>query len=287
MHTHIIQNSKHAAFLNENRSDPITGDDIKEGDEIVFCAVCKSAFLYDTWLYLDKKHCNQTETLGKFPISEKLEIKGVSSSALYVIPCHDKVFSETDLFLEETDNHFMSSLVVVDERSFYQKNTFSIWVISVALFLIILTMILKVSPLSIGIAFIAVMTIGIKNMFYKDKKLTLSSKKKKEIESIQIHSKYISIHFKDIKKEVRIILKSILAINLIYDNSTYHFQIINKGNKTYKFLTPLSSVNQINQLLHSLVQLDEKVSIFVRNLPYNDRIKLRKWEVENENILLY
>jgi len=78
-----------------------------------------------------------------------------------------------------------------------------------------------------------------------------------------------------------------MAINLIYGSNSYIFQIVKKGNKTYQFSTSLSSVNQVNQLLHSLVQLDEKVNIFVRNLPYNDRIKLRKWEAENENVLLY
>jgi diaminopimelate epimerase len=124
-------------------------------------------------------------------------------------------------------------------------------------------------------------------MFFKDKKLFAPSRKEKEIESIEIHSKHISIRFKDTKKDVRVILKSILAINLIYAKDTYSFQIVKKGNKIYEFSTLLSSVTQINQLLHSLVQFDEKVNIFVRNLPYDDRIKLRKWEVENENVLLY
>ncbi|WP_338792473.1 hypothetical protein [Bernardetia sp. MNP-M8] len=288
MHTHIIQNPRHKAFLDENRSDPITGDDIKEGDEIVFCAVCKSAFLKDTWLYLAKTHCNQSETLGKFPLSEKLEISGVTRPPLYVIQCNDKISSSyTNEFSNETDNHFMNQPVVVDERSFYQKNTFSIWVICISAVLILLTMIKGVAPLSIGITFVAIMTIGIKSMFFKDKKLFAPSKKKKEIESIEIHSKHISIRFKDTKKDVRIILKSILAINLIYSSSSYSLQVVKKGNKIYDFSTSLNTVTQINQLLHSLVQFDEKVNIFVRNLPYNDRVKLRKWETENENVLLY
>jgi len=283
MHIHLIQNSKHTAFLNENRNDPITGDEIQEGDEIVFCAVCKSAFLKDTWLYLDKTHCNQTETLGKFPSSEKLEISGVTRPALYTIKCNDKIF--TSLYDDDFSNQPTINNTI-NKHSFYQKNFFSIWVLLISVFLITLTMILHISPLSIGITFVAIMTIGIKNMFFKNKKLFANSDTKKEIESIQIHSKYISIRFKDTKKDIRIILKSILAINLIYGKS-YSFQIVKKGNKIYEFSTSLSSVNQINQLLHSLVQLDEKVTIFVRNLPYNDRVKLRKWEIENENVLLY
>lgn len=287
MHTHIIQIPRHQAFLNENRSDPITGDSIKEGDEIIFCAICKSAFLHDTWLYLDKTHCNQTETLGKFPLSEKLEISGVTRPPLYVIGCNDKVSNSYGNLLNETDNHFMNTPVVVDKHSFYQKHTFSIWTIVVSAVLIILTMLLGVAPLSLGITFAAIMTIGIKAMFFKDKKIFAPSKKQKEIESIEIHRNYISIRFKDTKKDIRIILKSILAINLIQVQNSYSLQVVKKGNKMYEFSTSLNNVTQINQLLHSLVQLDEKVNIFIKNLPYNDRIKLRKWELENENVLLY
>ncbi len=293
MHIHLIQNTKHKAFLNEDRSDPITGDEIKEGDEIIFCAACKSAFLKDTWLYLDKTHCNQTETLGKFPLSEKLEISGVTRPALYVIKCNDKIstFDNNNDFLNETDNHFMNqpAINISEQHSFFQKNSFSIWVVVISIFLIVASILLHLQTeiISLGVTFVAIMTIGIKNMFYKNKKIFTNSDTKKEIESIQIHAKYISIHFKDTKKDVRIILKSILAINLIYASSAYSFQIVKKGNKVYEFSTSLSSVNQINQLLHSLVQLDEKVNIFVRNLPYDDRIKLRKWEIENENVLLY
>jgi hypothetical protein len=288
MHTHIIQNPRHQAFLNENRSDPITGDSIKEGDKIVFCAICKSAFLHDTWVYLDKTHCNQTETLGKFPSSEKLEISGVTRPPLYVIQCNDEISnSYGNELLNETENHFMNAPVVADERSFYQKHTFSIWTITISAVLILLTMFLGIAPLSIGITFVAIMTIGIKSMFFKDKKLFAPSKKKKEIESIEIHNNYISIRFKDTKKDIRIILKSILAINLIHARNSYSLQVVKKGNKMYEFSTSLSNVTQINQLLHSLVQLDEKVNIFIRNLPYDDRIKLRKWEIENENVLLY
>ncbi|WP_338762921.1 hypothetical protein WAF17_18580 [Bernardetia sp. ABR2-2B] len=288
MHTHIIQKPRHQAFLDENRSDPITGDDIKEGDEIVFCAICKSAFLKDTWFYLDKVHCNQNETLGKFPSSEKLEINGVTRPPLYVIQCTDKISnSYENEFFNETDNHFLNQPVVVDERSFYQKNSFSISVLSISLLLVFLTTFLGIAPLSIGITFVAIMTIGIKAMFFKGKSLFASSKKKKRIESIEIHKKHISIRFEGTKKGVKIILKSILAINLLYSKRSYTLQVVKKGNKMYEFPTSLSNITQINQLLHSLIQFDEKVNIFVRNLPYNERIKLRKWETENENILLY
>ncbi|WP_338791945.1 hypothetical protein [Bernardetia sp. MNP-M8] len=72
MHIHKITSNfkEHQNFLAQNRKDPITGDTILQGDRVVFCAVCKSVFLSDTWEYLGKQHCEQSETLVEFP--EKL-----------------------------------------------------------------------------------------------------------------------------------------------------------------------------------------------------------------------
>ncbi|WP_375561410.1 hypothetical protein ACE193_02325 [Bernardetia sp. OM2101] len=67
MHIHKIETEKYQEFLLQERKDPITGDLIRENDKVVFCASCKSVFLVDTWLYLDEKHCEQSETLEKFP----------------------------------------------------------------------------------------------------------------------------------------------------------------------------------------------------------------------------
>ena len=69
MHIHKIDSSleEHQNFLAQNRKDPITGDSILEGDEVVFCAGCKSVFLKDTWEYLGKQHCEQTGMLVEFP----------------------------------------------------------------------------------------------------------------------------------------------------------------------------------------------------------------------------
>ncbi|PIY08083.1 MAG: hypothetical protein COZ18_14160 [Flexibacter sp. CG_4_10_14_3_um_filter_32_15] len=75
MHIHNIEKDKHKDFLSQNRKDPITGDLIVENDEVVFCASCKSVFLVDTWLYLDKKHCEQSKTLETFPSSSAMNLK--------------------------------------------------------------------------------------------------------------------------------------------------------------------------------------------------------------------
>lgn len=75
MNTHKINSHSHSDFLNERRQDPITGDLIVEGDEIVFCKECKSAFLKSSWEYLNEKHCNQTRTLATFPVKKTLNLK--------------------------------------------------------------------------------------------------------------------------------------------------------------------------------------------------------------------
>ncbi len=75
MHIHKIESHKHQDFLLQNRIDPITGDLIVENDEVVFCASCKSVFLVDTWLYLNKQHCEQSQTLKKISSSSVIHLK--------------------------------------------------------------------------------------------------------------------------------------------------------------------------------------------------------------------
>ncbi|WP_338791312.1 hypothetical protein [Bernardetia sp. MNP-M8] len=77
MHIHKINPNlqEHQSFLSQNRKDPITGDSILEGDEVVFCAGCKSVFLRDTWEYLGNQHCEQKETLIEFPIYNTLHLE--------------------------------------------------------------------------------------------------------------------------------------------------------------------------------------------------------------------
>jgi len=65
---------KETFFIKENRQDPVTGDEFCIGDEIVFCASCKSAFLKESWEYMNSKHCGQSFTLKKFPVTSKLKL---------------------------------------------------------------------------------------------------------------------------------------------------------------------------------------------------------------------
>lgn len=94
MNTYILHADLHKELLAQNRIDPITGDAIVEGDEVVFCASCKSIFLKDTWEYLGEKHCNQSQTLGNIPFIS-IELK-LSSDILYYqsIPESEKTIFE-------------------------------------------------------------------------------------------------------------------------------------------------------------------------------------------------
>ena len=67
MTIHTLEKEKHYDFLSQNRIDPITGDILQEGNQIVICASCKSAFLADSWEYMGKKHCDQSITLTNIP----------------------------------------------------------------------------------------------------------------------------------------------------------------------------------------------------------------------------
>lgn len=73
MHTHFftLDAQRHVDFLNEQRHDPVTGEVLRAGDEVAFCASCGSAFLRDSWEYLGESHCGQGDTLETFPETPK------------------------------------------------------------------------------------------------------------------------------------------------------------------------------------------------------------------------
>ncbi len=75
INSYQIREEKHQHFLLEERNDPVTGDSFSEGDEVVFCSVCKSAFLKDSWVYMGNKHCDQRLTLPIFPKSKRLTLQ--------------------------------------------------------------------------------------------------------------------------------------------------------------------------------------------------------------------
>ena len=64
-HSHTLNFASHSHII--ARKDPITGDAVKENDKVVFCAACKSCFLEESWIYMEEKHCEQSQTLETVP----------------------------------------------------------------------------------------------------------------------------------------------------------------------------------------------------------------------------
>ena len=83
---HTLNIKKHVHIV--GRQDGITGDTIKAGDEVVFCAACQSVFLKDSWEYMNRQHCGQAETLGFVPapvpnlIAKKKEAKLIFETSI-------------------------------------------------------------------------------------------------------------------------------------------------------------------------------------------------------------
>jgi hypothetical protein len=75
IHIHRVDQVKHRNFLRENRSDPFTKKVITHGDQIIFCAGCKSAFLHSSWQAMGNKHCNQSNTTSDFQSLEEMTTK--------------------------------------------------------------------------------------------------------------------------------------------------------------------------------------------------------------------
>lgn len=75
MYTHILDTKKHAYFLGQERTDPITGEHLQEGDEVVLCGICQSAFLRDSWEYIGGRHCGSVGTLKDIPEAREVRIK--------------------------------------------------------------------------------------------------------------------------------------------------------------------------------------------------------------------
>ncbi|WP_338792048.1 hypothetical protein [Bernardetia sp. MNP-M8] len=74
-HSHIIE-----------RTDPITGDAVKENDRVVFCAVCKSCFLEESWGYMKRRHCEQHQTLDAVPaLSPTILVRKRSEKLLTIL----------------------------------------------------------------------------------------------------------------------------------------------------------------------------------------------------------
>jgi len=86
MHIFKLTGQRGETFLAQDRKDPITGDAFAAGDEVVFCAHCRSAFHISSWEYLGGKHCEQEKTLDAFPVQKKLKLVQKTGAQLYPRP---------------------------------------------------------------------------------------------------------------------------------------------------------------------------------------------------------
>jgi len=112
-HSHKL-NSTHSHII--GRTDPITGDSVKENDTVVFCAVCKSCFLEDSWKYMSERHCEQNQTLKTVPtlpsrlilkkteeeILAELKNRGVNSTIVFLTTILTFLFSFFGLSVPNT-----------------------------------------------------------------------------------------------------------------------------------------------------------------------------------------
>ena len=73
IHAITIDRNKHESFLADQRTDPISKDLIRAGDEVVICKKCKTVFLKEIWeITLNGTHCSQTETLKELSYDEDI-----------------------------------------------------------------------------------------------------------------------------------------------------------------------------------------------------------------------
>ncbi|WP_291723381.1 hypothetical protein [Bernardetia sp.] len=99
-HSHILT-SNHSHII--GRTDPITGDRVKENDRVVFCTTCKSCFLKESWEYMKEVHCEQGSTLEDIPVAySNFVVKKEKYSPIYQLKTHSiytTIFSPVFYFL--------------------------------------------------------------------------------------------------------------------------------------------------------------------------------------------
>ncbi|MEM6297171.1 MAG: hypothetical protein AAF740_00610 [Bacteroidota bacterium] len=112
-HTHKIDGVKHATFLREGRIDPITGERLKVSDHIVFCAACRSAFLEESWEYLEGSHCDQRNTLSDFPVESPLKLSKLSGVPFFSMPLPERTKPKLSTSLLPAFFTFLGMLILL------------------------------------------------------------------------------------------------------------------------------------------------------------------------------
>ncbi|WP_338763857.1 hypothetical protein WAF17_20565 [Bernardetia sp. ABR2-2B] len=247
MTTHTLEQEKHSDFLKQERIDPITGDILQEGDNVVICASCKSAFLVDSWSYMDYKHCNQTHTLREIPRQEAVKID------------------------RESRTERLDKLAFFQFRTVKQSEITSIYTGFFALIGAIasyFSYLLNMNFILVGVAAVLV-GIGIGKKMYKQKQLILDSghfiinngQKNELIEGVDV---------KTISTEKDTFF-SFLANSILFNKEEdfYHLVITTKDNKTHRFFIAEREKRRIEEATNILKKYatPNHSQIPVQNIP--------------------
>ncbi|WP_338770029.1 hypothetical protein WAF17_11100 [Bernardetia sp. ABR2-2B] len=108
-YTHKLT-SEDQDFLNQDRTDPITGEKIEEGHSVVICAACKSAFFIESWEYLGDSHCDQTNTLEALPKAQNLYLQ---ANIKYTRELLTFGFAKKPMFMEDQFGCALSMLFML------------------------------------------------------------------------------------------------------------------------------------------------------------------------------
>ncbi len=286
MHTYILHADLHKELLTQNRIDPITGDAIQEGDEVVFCAGCKSIFLKDTWEYLGKKHCNQSQTLRNFPFSStKLKLGNdilyyQSASGIKMVELEITPKMKGWVYKENNTGKYHNYLFGEKEYSF--KSIF--YVLSFALLLLL--NIIFTSQLIFFFSFIFVLGAYpfIKYLKMNEyKKKLISNYKKITEQSFLIKPNGIAVCSAYGIKEVFLHSKQLKAVTLVDLGGFFKSEVIFEyQNKTIKVPVrdyPLEndSFYFTKALARLSIGLNFPITLFIKN---ENRIKLANQLIE-------
>ncbi len=299
MHIHKIQKQKHADFLNQNRKDPITGDLIVEGDEIVFCQECKSVFLKDTWEYLEGKHCNSSETLINFPIQKVLELRVLQDANSLLFPIKGTENEDFDNFGDKLDDHFWKKVKVnirIDsqtQKTIASNNTISVSknytiyaIMGITVFVCIITGII-VDFSSKGYIFLVALTVAalFLPLYFTENSGAGSFNQNFSffnIRSALLHFKEngIFIYFDESKSAYSVEYTDITQ--LIFSAQTIAICTQNGHQNTFR-LTGFS-VEQVENIIHLVYKLSSSTLVIFKNQSATIRKQVKIMETTYKNI---